>query len=247
MEDLALQPAALDFLEIATTATGPTDPKYHLFKEWCAMSSEDRSEALLSIEINGVMYVNTDLDLQVVSIINPPADRLQRKEWCIGQVGTRLSRGAEPVRFNRDAVCGDVVVPMRVPYAEALGLFYDTSKSITATTCKLWDDFDPAKDFPGDGELRMTAFPRGFPFGQGAVVPQSFEEMLDLIESDNPTILNGTPAPGLADAMRALEKNEYHSFFGKPTTKTPNLYGMEKSLSIMISVRKRKNQLSTTT
>ena len=80
MEDLALQPAALDFLEIATTATGPTDPKYPLFKEWCAMSSEDRSEALLSIEINGVMYVNTDLDLQVVSIINPPADRLQRKE-----------------------------------------------------------------------------------------------------------------------------------------------------------------------
>ena len=87
MEDLALQPAALDFLEIATTATGPTDPKYPLFKEWCAMSAEGRSEALLSIEINGVMYVNTDLDLQVVSIINPPADRLQRKECMVYRSG----------------------------------------------------------------------------------------------------------------------------------------------------------------
>ena len=66
-------------------------------------------------------------------------------------------------------------------------------------------------------------FPRGFPFGQGAVVPQSFVELLDLIESEKPTILNGIPAPGVADATRALQNNEYHSFFGKP-----KLYGMEK-------------------
>ena len=65
MEDLALHPAALDLLEVATTATGPTDPTYHIFKEWCAMSAGERSEALLSIDINGIMYFNTDLDLQL--------------------------------------------------------------------------------------------------------------------------------------------------------------------------------------
>ena len=150
MEDLALKPTALDLLEVATTATGPTDPTYHIFKEWCAMSADERSEALLSIDINGIMYFNTDLDLQVISIINPPADRLQQKEWCIGQFGTRLSRGAEPIRFDRAAVCDDVVVPMREPYAVELGLVYDASKIITAANCKLWSDFDPEKDFPGE-------------------------------------------------------------------------------------------------
>ena len=55
MEDLALHPVALDLLEVATTATGPTDPTYHIFKEWCAMSADERSEALLSININGIM------------------------------------------------------------------------------------------------------------------------------------------------------------------------------------------------
>ena len=187
------------------------------------MSADERSEALLSFDITSIMYFNTDLDLQVISIINSPADRLQQKEWCIGQFGTRLSRGPEPIRFNRAAVCGDVVIPMREPYAIKLGLVYDASKIITAANCKLWPNFNPEKDFPGEGDLHMAVFPRGFQFGQGAVVPQSFAKLLDLIESDTPTILNGIPAPGLADAMQALQKNEYHSFFGKP-----KLYGMEK-------------------
>ena len=112
---------------------------------------------------------------------------------------------------------------MREPYAKELGLVYDASKIITGANCKLWSDFDPEKDFPGEGELRMTAFPRGIPFGQGAEVPQSFKELLDLIKTEKPTILNSTPVPGLADALRALQKNEYYSFFGKP-----NLYGMTK-------------------
>ena len=72
MEDLALDPAALDLLAVAATATGPTDPKYHIFKEWCAMSAEEREAALLSIDIEGIMYMNTDLEFQVISIIKPP-------------------------------------------------------------------------------------------------------------------------------------------------------------------------------
>ena len=70
----------------------------------------------------------------------------------------------------------------------------------------------------------MATLPRAIPFGQRAVVPQSFDELLDSIEAadDRPPILNGKPAPGLADALRALKKNEFHSFFG-----TKNKYGME--------------------
>ena len=61
-------------------------------------------------------------------------------------------------------------------------------------------------------------------FGQRAVVP-SFEEFLNSIKAagKKPLILNGKLAPGLADSLRALQKNEYHSFFGK--TKK---YGMDK-------------------
>ena len=106
MEALALNPAALDMLAVASTATGPADPNYHLFKEWCGMSSEERAAAILSIDVEGIMYTNTNLDFQVISIIHPPANRTQRKDWCVGQVGTRLSRGAEPVCFDLHAVCG---------------------------------------------------------------------------------------------------------------------------------------------
>ena len=98
------------------------------------MSLEEQEAAIMSIDVKGIIYTNTDLDFQVISIIHQPADRNQRKDWCVGQVGTRLSRGAEPVRFDLHAVCGNIVVPMREPHAQALGLDYDDKKIITATT-----------------------------------------------------------------------------------------------------------------
>ena len=106
---------------------------------------------------------------------------------------------------------------MQEPYAKELGLVYDASKIITAANCRFWTNFDPEKDFPGEGDLRMIALSHAIPFGQGAVVPQSFYELLNSIEAaDNkPPILNGKLALGLADALRALQKNEYFSFFGK--------------------------------
>ena len=99
MEDLAIQPVALDLLEVATTATGPADPEYHIFREWCAWTADERSVALLSFDLTGIIYVNNDLDFQAISIISPPVNRPQRKEWCIGQFVTRLSRGPEPIRL----------------------------------------------------------------------------------------------------------------------------------------------------
>ena len=148
MEDLALQPAALDLLEVATTATAPADLEYHIFREWCAWSEDERSAALLNPQdLTGIMYLNTDLDFQAISIISSPANRPQQKEWCIGQFGTRLSRGPEPIRFNRAAVCGNIVVPMQEPYAKELGLVYDASKIITAANCRFWTNFDPGKKF----------------------------------------------------------------------------------------------------
>ena len=77
MEALALNPTALDMLAVASTATGPADPDYHLFKEWYGMSSEEREIAILSIDVKGIIYTNTDLDFQVISIIHQPADRTQ--------------------------------------------------------------------------------------------------------------------------------------------------------------------------
>ena len=136
MEELALQPAALDLLEVATTITAPADPEYHIFREWCDWSVEQRSVALLNQQdLTNIVYLNTDLDFQVIFIIGEPANRPQRKGWCIGQYGTCLSRGQEFIRFNCVTVCGEIVVPMREPYAKELGLVYNAIKIITAANC----------------------------------------------------------------------------------------------------------------
>ena len=124
-----------------------------------------------------------------------------------------LSRGPEAIRFNHEDVCGSIVVLMQEPYARQLGLLYDSTKVVSADNCRFWEDFDPEKNFPGEGELYMTTFSCAFPFGQGAVVPQSFDELLNSIESvDNKQpILNGKPAPGVADALRALKNYDFNS------------------------------------
>ena len=155
-------------------------------------------------------------------MIADPAERSQRGDWCIRQYGTRLSRGSEPVRFNCVEICCKIVVPMHQPYALALKLVYDASTVVTATNCTLWPDFDAEKDFQGKGDLCMAALPIAFPFGQGAFVPHSFDKFLNSIKAADgrPQILNSQPAPGLADALRALRQNKFH-FFG-----SKNKYGM---------------------
>ena len=73
----------------------------------------------------------------------------------------------------------------------------------------------------------MATLPCAFPYGQGAVLPQSFDDLLKSIKSsDNlPPILNGKPAPGVADALRALKKNDFNSFFGQD-----NQFGAAKNV-----------------
>ena len=67
MEDLILQPAALDLLEVGATATGPADPEFYIFREWCAMMEVERSAALLNQQdLTGIMYLNTDLEFQAI-------------------------------------------------------------------------------------------------------------------------------------------------------------------------------------
>ena len=183
MEELAPVSAALDSLEVATTATAPADPDYHIYREWCDGMVEKSSAILLNQnDLTGILYWNNDLDFQVISMIAEPVNGLQRDDWCVGQFGTRLSRGSEPIRFNRAEVCGEIVVPMREPYAKELQLVYDASKVVTATNCTFWAEFDADKDFPGEGDLCMVALPLAIPFGQGAVVPQSFDKLIDSIE-----------------------------------------------------------------
>ena len=60
---------------------------------------------------------------------------------------------------------------MRKPYVKELGLLYDKSVVISVNNCTLWSDFDLAKYFPGEGELRMAAFPCAFPYGSGTEGP----------------------------------------------------------------------------
>ena len=63
MEDLILQPAALDLLEVEATTTGPADPEFFIFREWCAMTEVEQSAALLNQQdLTGIMYLNTDLE-----------------------------------------------------------------------------------------------------------------------------------------------------------------------------------------
>ena len=106
---------------------------------------------------------------------------------------------------------------MREPYVKQPGLLYNSTKVISANNCRFWGNFDLEKDFSGEGELRMATFPCAFPYGQGAVVSQLFDDLLNSIKSadNSPLILNGKQAPGVADALRALKKNDSNSFFGQ--------------------------------
>ena len=132
---------------------------------------------------------------------------------------------------------------MREPHAKELVLVYN-KKVIDVNKCTLWADFDADTDFPGEGDLVMTAWPIGIPFGQGAVVPHDFDNLIaSMGAADNrPQFFNGKPAPGVADALKVLKKNEFHSFYG-----TKNKFGMDKIISAKTSRRKRNNYVSTTT
>ena len=148
MEALALIPAVLDALGVATIHTSPTDPTYHIYQEWCDGTAAVQAELLRNqTDLTGVLYWNKDCEFQVVSMIADLVERSQRGDWCVGQHGTRLSRGSEPVRFNCGEMCDEIVVPMRQPHALALKLVYESSTVITATNCTFWPDFDAEKDF----------------------------------------------------------------------------------------------------
>ena len=47
MEDLILQPAALDMIEVEAMTTAPADPGFFIFEEWCAVTEVQKSETLL--------------------------------------------------------------------------------------------------------------------------------------------------------------------------------------------------------
>ena len=79
MDDLILQPAALDLVEVEATTMGPTDPGFFLFREWCAMTDVEQSATLLNQHnLTDIMYVNTDLEFQETSITSSPAHRPHR-------------------------------------------------------------------------------------------------------------------------------------------------------------------------
>ena len=79
MEALALIPAALDALKVATTHTAPADPIYHIYQEWCDGTAAVRAQLLQNqTDLTGVLYWNKDLEFQGVSMIADPAECCQR-------------------------------------------------------------------------------------------------------------------------------------------------------------------------
>ena len=100
---------------------------------------------------------------------------------------------------------------------QKLGLLYNNTVIISIDNCRFGTEVDLEKDFPGEGELRIATLSCEIPYGSGAEVPQSFDDFLESNESsDNlPQILNSKPAPGVADALRALKRNEFNSYFSQ--------------------------------
>ena len=85
MEKSATVSAALDLLEVATTATGPVDPNYHIYWAWCNGTVKQCSAMLTKQrDLTGILYWNQDLELQTISMIVDPADCLQQANWCVG-------------------------------------------------------------------------------------------------------------------------------------------------------------------
>ena len=143
-------------------------------------------------------------------------------DWWTGQpsparrmVYRPILNSSEPRTRKSDSIAPQSIARLLSPCVSLTQLVYDASKVVTATNCQFWLDFDADTDFPGKGDLCMVALPLLILFGQGAFVPQSFKELLNSIEAadDKPPILNGKPAPGFVDALRALQKNKFHSFF----------------------------------
>ena len=73
----------------------------------------------------------------------------------------------------------------------------------------------------------MLTIPCAISYGSGAEVQHSLDDLTTSIKSPDglPSVLNGKPAPGIADAWKALQKNEFNSFYG-----TDNNYGATKGI-----------------
>ena len=104
MEDLILQPAALDLLEVGATATGPADPEFYIFREWCAMMEVERSAALLNQQdLTGIMYLNTDLEFQAIFYHQfpcPPSPLGRLVYWSIRKSSEPGTRG-HPIQLRQ--------------------------------------------------------------------------------------------------------------------------------------------------
>mmetsp|Transcript_52778 Transcript_52778/g.57264 ORF Transcript_52778/g.57264 Transcript_52778/m.57264 type:complete len:99 (-) Transcript_52778:177-473(-) len=98
MDEIAYYPAALDDLEVDATATASADPAFFILREWVKMKVSERMTTVLNKQdLTGVVYMNTNNELQAVSIISSPNNRLQRDKWLVGQLGNRLSSGPEGI------------------------------------------------------------------------------------------------------------------------------------------------------
>ena len=99
-------------------------------------------------DVAGIAYLESDGDLNTVSIITTPSVHLNRVEWVIGQQGNELIQGPEVVKLNVLGIYSSIFVPMREGLADNLGLKWGTTLILDTQNCTLWSGGNLDTAFP---------------------------------------------------------------------------------------------------
>lgn len=106
---------------------------------------------------------------------------------------------------------------MQEGLANNLGLKCDDTLILDSQICTLWSGEDLDTAFPGNGVLRMEAFPCTFFFGYSSIFPKaSMDNLLVALASTTPATFScGIPPAGVSIALSTLAKNGSNSFLDK--------------------------------
>ena len=84
LDELLHHSVALTELEVAAANSRPQNLSFYIFREWLKMSPTKRNTALIQAnDVVNVAYLDSDRDINTVSIIINPSVCLNRLEWVI--------------------------------------------------------------------------------------------------------------------------------------------------------------------
>ena len=188
MKALMYNATALEDLEVSMTNTWVPCPYYNVTTEWIKLTATEREAAVrLADECTGVVNFNTAKEVKSFTIVSCACEQNNQAKWLIGQQGNNLYKDQAAVKIGIADVYGSVLVPIREPHVIALKLPYDTTLTVDKESTNFWDNRGELKvAFPGNGALRMAAFPCTFTLGYGSVVPSTFDSLVATFESRDP-------------------------------------------------------------